>query len=118
MADTIMLDASLHNAYSRDWMRGGMYSVIVAQVVAAFLLLEQTIPDVGLSTQIERLGLTASLIVAVGILWKTVTKKDVQIEELSKQVVNALVVNTEMTRHMIDELSRLPCRNGGKPPCD
>jgi len=81
----------------------GSYPMMIAitQAISIILLVEQSLPvDAGFTSQIERLGLTGSLIVAVGILWRTLAKKDDQLSDMTKQVVNALAVNSDTQKEL------------------
>lgn len=84
---------------------GGLYpgggSVISIHLLACLLLVQQVMPsDGGAAAQIERLGLTGALILAVGVLWRALAKKDEQLTLITQQVASALAFNTDTQKEL------------------
>jgi len=50
--------------------------------------------------QIEKLTLTAALVIAVGVLWKTLSKKDVIVLECNTKMIEALIQVTDSNREL------------------
>jgi hypothetical protein len=79
----------------------GGHSVQTIYASAVLLLVQQVLPsDFGWAGQIERLGLTGALIVAVGVLWRSQARKDEQLREITKQVAEALAFNTDTQKEL------------------
>lgn len=113
-------------------MYPGGPSVITIMLSTLALMLQQAVPDISSGTvgQIERLGLTGALLVAVGVLWRSLARKDEQLTLITRQVAEGLATNTDTQRELrsiveastkakqdlkaaIDELSR----GMGRFPC-
>lgn len=98
----------------------------------AEMIIQTAVPDsFSAVSQVERLGLTGSLLLAVGILWRSLQAKDSQLTLVTQRVSEALAFDTETKRELrkiveessekihelsvsIDELnagmSRFPCQ--------
>jgi len=77
-------------------------SVGAIYFTAAMLLIQQAVPDLtsGTFAQVERLGLTGALVLAVGVLWRSMSKKDEQLMSLTKQAAEALAFNTDTQKEL------------------
>lgn len=78
----------------------GGHSVQTIYVSAALLLVQQILPDFGWVGQVERLGLTGALILAVGVLWRSQVRKDEQLQTITKEVAQALAFNTDTQKEL------------------
>lgn len=80
---------------------GGGVSVVSIHILACMMLVQQVLPpDAGIAAQIERLGLTGALILAVGVLWRSLSKKDDQLTLITRQVTEALAFNTDTQKEL------------------
>ena len=80
-------------------MSGG-HPVQAIYVSAFLLLVQQALPDFGWVGQVERLGLTGALIIAVGVLWRSLSRKDDQLTLITRQVTEALAFNTDTQKEL------------------
>ena len=83
-----------HQAYP------GGGSVATIYLTSMLLLFQQVLPDGGVAAQVERLGLTGALVVAVGVLWRSMSRKDDQLILLTKQAAEALAFNTDTQKEL------------------
>jgi hypothetical protein len=80
---------------------GGYPVMYVAVSSTVAMILQASAPEaIGAVAQIERLGLTGSLLLAVGILWRSLQAKDTQLTLLSQRVSEALAFDTETKREL------------------
>ena len=79
---------------------------IVTLTGLGFLLyqgLPPALPEsTGLLGQIERITLTSALVLAVAVLWKTLSRKDEQLITATSEMQKALVTNAESIRSMLE----------------
>jgi hypothetical protein len=67
---------------------------------SVLLLILQTTGDISSIGQIERIGLTGALLIAVGVLWRAGAKKDDQVMDMARQVSAALASNSDTQREL------------------
>ena len=88
--------------------RSMMPATLVIVCATLSLFLQGIAETTGITATAERLTLAGALVVAVGVLWKAVAKKDDQILDMSKAVTDALRAtansNTELREIIKDSI--------------
>jgi hypothetical protein len=88
-----------------------VYPLGITVLSSLGLLLYQGLPASpeasGLLGQVERITLTSALILAVGVLWRTLSKKDDQVISSAAATERALLVSAEAVRSLTNTTSEL-----------
>ncbi len=80
---------------------GGYPVVYLCASSLTAVIIQTAAPEaIGAVAQIERLGLTGSLLLAVAILWRSLQAKDAQLTLVTQRVAEALAFDTETKREL------------------